>query len=177
MPTGSETRSGATFVDDASVGTVAWNNPANAGASDNSYADIGFGSGPRDSHYLKATNFGFTEVKGTILGVVMEFERKHKATGPGAHDGSIKLVKGGTIQGNDKAIAYPDFDGAWPSSDTYKSYGSSSDLWGLALTRDDIMASNFGVAIAAHLHDVHGGDIDHIRLTVHYSFRRRLAIV
>jgi hypothetical protein len=68
-----------TMVDDATVGTVAWTNPTNAGASDNSYATIGTSGrcGVFTGHYLKATNFGFSiPVGATITGILVEIERK-----------------------------------------------------------------------------------------------------
>lgn len=55
---------------------------------------------------------------------------------------SIKLVKSGTIQGNDKAA------GSITASDVYYPFGGSSDLWGLSLSDTDINASNFGVVFS-----------------------------
>lgn len=52
---------------------------------------------------------------------------------------SVKLVKGGTIQGNDNADS-----AATTSSDVFYLYGSATDLWGLTLADTDINASNFG---------------------------------
>ncbi len=56
-------------------------------------------------------------------------------------DNSVKLVKGGIISGDNKATGTPIANGG-----TYKSYGSSTDLWGLSLTPSDINSGNFGVA-------------------------------
>lgn len=125
-----------TGADDATVGTVAWTNPGNVTASDNVYA-TNSAAANKTSHYLKATNFGFTIPAGaTINGVVVEWEIK--ANNGNATDNSIKLVKGGTITGNDRV------SGTVPTTEAFVSYGGSTDLWGLTLTASDINASTFG---------------------------------
>jgi len=155
---------GSSFVDDASVGTVAWSNPANAQYSDNVYASVTLNSGII-SHYLKATGFGFSiPSNATINGILVEVERKAAAGTIG--DYSVKLVKGGAISGNNKA----DTTNNWPTTDTYKSYGGSTDLWGLSWTAADINASNFGMAIACRGYAANSiSYIDHIRITVYYT--------
>ena len=60
-------------------------------------------------------------------------------------DYSVRLVKGGVISGTDKARAPAS---VWPGSDTYISYGGSSDVWGLSLSASDINSSDFGFVIA-----------------------------
>lgn len=59
-------------------------------------------------------------------------------------DSSIKIVKGNIISGTNKATGAP-----WPTPETYVTYGSIVDLWGLSWTPTDINSSTFGVAIAA----------------------------
>jgi hypothetical protein len=56
---------------------------------------------------------------------------------------TVKLVKAGSIVGNNKA------SGSLSTSDTdtYTTFGGSSDLWGITLTPSDVNASNFGVVI------------------------------
>ena len=56
----------ATTVDDATVGTVAWTNPNNAQVSDGIFA-VFVPSGAKRSHYLLATNFGFSIPTGQTL--------------------------------------------------------------------------------------------------------------
>lgn len=56
---------------------------------------------------------------------------------------SVKIVKGGTIGGNELS------DGSnLDTTLTYKSFGGSSELWGLSWTSADINSSGFGVAFA-----------------------------
>lgn len=61
-----------------------------------------------------------------------------------AQDNSIKIVKGGTIQGTDQSTG-----AFYTGISTYKSFGSSSNLWGLSWTSADINDSTFGVVISA----------------------------
>lgn len=142
---------------------VGWSNVSNAGASDNAYATASL-SPTTQSHYLKATNFGFSIPAGAaISGIVVEVERKESGAGV-AQDNRVRIVKGGTIGTTDKASA-----SEWPTSDAYATYGSDIDLWGETWTVDDINASNFGVAVSAlGLTNSGTASIDHIRITVYY---------
>lgn len=155
--------SGGTFADDAGVGVFSWSNPGNAAASDNSYATVSlFPTG--QSHYLKATNFGFSIPGGsTIEGIVVEVE--HKESGSGVcRDNRIRIVKGGAIGSTDKASGTE-----WPTSDGTASYGADNDLWGETWTVSEINASDFGVAISAIGLGTGTASIDHIKITVYYS--------
>lgn len=161
-----------TLADDAGVGTVTWSNPSNASASDNSRASEVAPSATSNSHYLKATNFGFS-VSGTIDGVVVEIERSCSAgAGNTVQDSVVKLVVGGSVVGTNKADTVTN----WPAtgSEAYKTYGSSSDLWGATIADTDVNASNFGVVISAHNQvvspkSITQAQIDHIRITVYYT--------
>lgn len=158
-----------TLADDQTFSGNPWSNVNNAMASDDTYATatIDFFAVTNTS-YLKATNFGFSIPTGaTINGVVAAVEGK--VTDVDGADGSIKLVKGGTIQGDDKVRAYPYY--YWPASDDVMVYGANNDLWGLALTDTDINASNFGFVVSVNRDGGGGGpvSIDHMTLTVYYT--------
>ncbi len=162
---------GGTFANDSTVGTVDWSSPSNAQTQNDVYATASLTSSARTSHYLKATNFGFSIASNaTIQGIVVEVDR-YESGGSTLRvtDNSIKLVKGGVISGNDKSAGL-----SWPNSDTntYVSYGGPSDLWGLNWTPADINSSNFGVVISA-IKDSTDHDrtayVDHIRITVYYA--------
>jgi hypothetical protein len=161
---------GGTFADDSSVGTVAWSNPSNAQTQNDQYATANLTQSNRTSHYLKVTDFGFSIASNaTIQGIVVEVDRYGSGSKVKVFDNSIRLVKGGVISGNDKSTGLQ-----WPNSDTdtYQSYGSSSDLWGLNWTPADINSSNFGVVISAIKDDSKDGrtaKVDHIRITVYYA--------
>lgn len=153
-----------TLADDSGVGTQTWNNTGNAGASDDSYADVSLLFG-QTSHYLKATNFGFAIPSGaTIDGIVVAIE-KSATVGSSVVDSQVRIVKGGTIGATDKASGTN-----WPTTDAYSTYGSSSDLWGETWTHTDINASTFGAALsAAWVANTPTANVDHIRITVHYT--------
>lgn len=145
-----------TMADDATVGTVAWTNPDNAKTSNDTYATaVTPGAGAFNTHYLKATNFDFSSIPAdaTINGILVEIEHKRVDTGYGvspASDVVVKIVKSdGTIGTTNQA----DAGTAWPTTDTYKSYGGSSDLWGETWSVADIKDADFGVVLQASIND------------------------
>lgn len=170
-----------TLADDSGVGTLAWSNPSNAASSNNSYATAADSSGSIVlTHYLKATNFGFSLPAGAVVkGILAEVERKSSdPTNQMAGDNRVRIVKGGTIQSTqDKADKddLPPSGGSdnWPAADAVKSYGGATDLWGLTWADTDIEASNFGVAIAAQIQAASPltmtASIDHVKITVYYT--------
>ncbi len=147
-------------------GTYSWSNPTNAQLSDNYYAMATISSFQLPTQWLQATNFGFSIPQNAVIdGIVVEVEKKR--SGSAIKDNSVRLIKNGTVQGNDKAN--PDY---WPTSDTYVSYGSSNDTWGLSFTPQDINNANFGVALSAWYTSGSGemyAYVDHIRITVYYT--------
>ena len=159
---------GGTFTDDATVGTVSISNPSNVASSDNSYAtSILLLS--QVSHYCKATNFGFLiPSDATVTGITVTIERSTTVIAS-LIDNSVKIVKGGTISGNEKATG-----ANWPNSDANAIYGSSTDTWGLTWIPADINASNFGVAISVNASLLAGtGQIDYISIQVDYTGSNR----
>ena len=154
-----------TGADDAGFGTPVWTDPGNiTGASDISSASVVLAAAG-NSHYLKATNFGFAIPAGaTIDGIVVEW-RKSKLLGGTVIDARVRIVKGGAVGSTDKASG-----DQWLDSLTYASYGSSSDLWGETWTITDINASDFGAVLAAN-GDTGGGTgyVEHMRITVYYT--------
>jgi len=159
--------SGATFASVA-PGDIVWDTPTNAQTSDNAYAQAIFTAVlDQSSENLHATNFGFLVPAGsTIDGIIAEVERKSTNVAADIRDLSVKIIKGGTASGDEKASGT-----IWPASDTYQTYGTASDKWGLTWTSTDINASNFGLSISAgdFIALPWIGQIDHIRLTVHYT--------
>ncbi len=159
-----------TGADDAGVGTLAWTNPNRVVASDDSKANAS-STANVTTHYLKATNFGFTVPAGaTINGVTVEIERMttNNTAARKTIDNIVKLVKGGVISGTDKA----DTVSKWPITDAYATYGGAADLWGLTLAYTDVNAADFGVAISANTTSdgaAVNARIDHIRITIDYT--------
>lgn len=163
----SSLKSPGTLADDSAVGTVAWSNPSNA-TSDNGVYATASSDGATVSHYLKATNFGFTiPVGATIKGILAEIDKK-KGSGT-TKDSEVKIVKAdGSVGTTNKA----DTVSNWPLSDTYISHGSSSDLWGETWTVTDINDADFGVVVSVSQSSSPApatASVDHIRITVYYS--------
>ena len=155
-----------TVANDAAIGTIAWTTFNNAKISDNIYAFASVDTTDPNSNYLKATNFSFT-LSGcsSIDGITVENERNGDGF-TNVADLSVKVAKGGTISGNEKALV-PD----WPATDAIASYGGASDLWGLTWLCSDITGSGFGAGVACQLT---GGTmencrIDHIKITVTFT--------
>jgi len=159
----SETQSGGTFANDTSVGSQPWSNPGNAAASDDTYANALLFH-PSTTYYLKATNYGFGIPTGNmIVGIEVKAERKEGAGV--AEDNSIRLYKGGTMQGDDKSTGVD-----YPTTDGIITYGGPTDLWGLTWMLSDINASDFGVGNSGKtLSGAPSPLIDHIEITVYYS--------
>lgn len=174
------------IVGDTSIGTQAWSSPSSAMGSDDAYAAIGLSTG-MISHYLKATGFHFDiPESATIKGVIAEWERNKMYYAPPPMpgmpnmmdgvpvDNSVRLVKGGIVAGDEKAK--PD---AWGTADTYISYGSATDTWGVTLTPADVntsmggpMYSQFGVALSAKKGSgtyTAPARVDSVRMTIHYQ--------
>ena len=163
-----------TMANNNSSGTYAWSNVDNAKTSDNSYSSSTASKSAETTQILVASNFGFTVPTGaTINGVTVAIERKASLSDGNfwyARDNLLKLVKGGSLSGDNKAATSTN----WPTSDGTASYGGASDLWGNTLTAEDVNASNFGCALQA----VYKGTVpkiynapfvDHITITVAYT--------
>ena len=154
-------------MDDASFGQATWGNPGYAAVSDDVRATAGFdpGSGITNSHYLKATNFGFTIPDGsTILGILVEVEGSKDVALGTLSEARARLVKAGVIQATDRLNTT-----AWTTVDTYYSHGGASDLWGGTWLPSDINNSGFGFALAMNANAVITARVDHIRITVYYE--------
>lgn len=161
--------SAGTGADDSSFGNIAWVNPGNITSSNDSYAT----NSGTPQHYLKATNFGFSvPADATINGITVEIERK-KVRSNGTNtckDARVRIVKSdGSIGTTDKADTATD----WPTTDTYKTYGGSSDLWGETWTATDINDVDFGVVLSATLTVASESScialVDHVRITIDYT--------
>ena len=158
-----------TGADNASAGNVVWTNPGNVTASDDSRATALLGANNK-THILDCTNFGFSLSAGSqIDGIEVRLEKSDDVTATGiVRDFDIRLIKGGTRQGNDKADTATD----WLGTDTNVDYGGVADLWGLTLSQADVEATNFGVAIQSQNAsgvNPNTARIDAVWINVHYT--------
>lgn len=174
-----------TGADDSAVGTRAWTNPTNIQASDNTRTQLNNTTADAAvlSHYLKATNFGFSiPAAAAIAGVKVEFER-YKVTTTALTDctGSaqmdettVKLVLSGTVSGNNRASTTAWTEGS--GTEAFVTYGGQADMWGVAQTATNWNASTSGVVMSlTHTGCVTGGHseeidafLDSVRVTVYY---------
>jgi hypothetical protein len=160
-----------TAVDDASVGTQAWENPGNVCVDDDAAAVTeGAILATTYSHYLKASSFGFNIPSGaTIYGIEVAVSRHEtQAIYRVTYDNILRLLKDGVVVGNDKA----DTGSEWPETFTLRSYGALDDLWGIEWTPSDINAVGFGVVLSvkdvSSVPNVAQGFVDYIKITVYY---------
>ena len=170
---GGTTSTGATYAGTGAnitgVGNYSWSNPERILADDNSVASVDVRSG-RTTNYLRGTNFGFSIPAGaTINGIVVSIGRYSEGgTGDRITDYIVRLVKGGTITGNNKANAGVN----WPTNEAVATYGSSTDLWNETWLPSDINASNFGVVLSVgntNSWNYRMAYVDYIRITVTYT--------
>lgn len=165
-------RSPGTLSNSTTAGTLAWNTPANAASSNNSFATRAM-SGNQATNYLRASNLGFDIPDGaTILGIQVSIERSRSSgsgTSNNIRDNEVKIVRAnGTVGATNRAVST-----SWSTTDTTQPYGSASDLWGEEWTARDINDSDFGVVLSAVGVPVTGGNnrtaqVDHITVAVTY---------
>ncbi|CAN5441226.1 hypothetical protein BH10BAC1_BH10BAC1_03160 [soil metagenome] len=152
--------------------TVGYTPAANVMASDNVYATaVHCDCCDQNTQCLTVSDFGFSIPLGAVInGIVLEVEKKRSAGGSSGivEDNGLQIIKGGLLTGPNKS----QYGVNWPLTDTYVTYGSSSDLWGTTWTAADINASDFGISLAS-ISYVCGAtittSIDHVRMTVYYT--------
>ena len=150
----------------AGPGTVAWSGTANVVSQDSVAATAVLNNSGGPSRYLTAQGFGLAvPALATITGIEVTVRRR-TSSGRLA-DAAVRLIRGGTVEATDRATA-ADWGTTWAAV----TYGGASDLWGGAWTPAEVNAASFGVALAAR-HTGGGPDtaeVDHMTLTVHYTF-------
>lgn len=153
-----------TGADDSSNGgNISWTNLSNITATDGSYAAATFNVSGDITHYLKATNFGFSIPAGsTINGITATVNEMTNATNV---DTEIKLIKAGVIQSTNRSTG-----ATWPAgSFVDRTYGGASDLWGTTWTPSDINSSNFGFALSSTTSTTGQARVDSIKITINYT--------
>lgn len=153
----------------SAVGLYPFSNLTNIVGSDDSYAVITALALGDISHYVTATNFGFAiPADATICGITLNIERRASGVLQQVKDYSVRIIKGGALGTENKART----SSVWPTSDTYATYGGTSDAWSETWTPADINSSNFGSAIAVNLSGISAfptARIDDINMVVSYQ--------
>ena len=159
-----ETKSGGTAVSSARPDANPWTNVTNVLSDDTNRATCSTPKGD-STDYIDVTNFGFDITHGsTIDGIVVSVRRI--TNGVICTDNVMSLIVGGTAQGNNKASG-----SLWETSLSTVTYGTSTDLWGLSLTWENVVASNFGFRFAGENNGLEGCSIgcEYISITVYYT--------
>jgi len=157
-----------TAANNSSVGITSWSDVDNI-KTENSIPSVSSGKN-QQTNYIKATGFGFSIPSGaTIDGIIVEVRRSRSAQYQ-TKDSVASIVVNGSISSSNKADTVTN----WPTTYTYKTYGSSSDVWGEALTSTIINASDFGFVLSCYNYrwgknNSTFANIDHIRITVYYT--------
>lgn len=170
-------RSCGTCVDDSSIGSITWtlsdSSPlvgTELSADDDVVAGLLSPTSGGESHYLKCTNFGFSESDIPYGALIQGFEIEVRQTtsSPGVSNTVVQLVQAGIIVGDDFGTS-----GDWPATEEAVVYGSSSELGGMGWTLADVTASDFGCVIAINLNIARlmvefGYTVDQVRIRVYY---------
>ena len=146
----------STLAEDTSTGALSWVDPQNGKAEDGSVATCQDDYQARDTYYLKVTNFSANVPTGaTINGISVGVKKAYSGSaGTNVRDKSLKMVRGGTISGDEKG----DTTSQWPAYQTlnWVYYGGTTDKWGLSWTAGDgsgagdVNSTTFGAAFSAH---------------------------
>lgn len=143
----------------------------NAFASDDSYASASHcDCCDANTRCFETKGFGFNiPLTATIDGILVEVEKKASG-GSMVQDNGVKLLKAGSTVGISQATA-----ANWPSTDTYFTYGSDTELWGTDWLPEDINNPDFGLAIASISYTCFGNgspvisSIDQVSVTVYFK--------
>jgi len=151
-----------------SGGGTNWSNPGYITADDFDYASANLG-GNGNSRSLRGRDYGFTIPAGaTINGIQVSIMRSSSSNsfGNSIDDRNLRLVKNGTVLGNNYAS-----NNDWPTSMAVANYGGPSDLWGTTWTPAEINNINFGVALSVENESGSGRTafVDYIQITVYYT--------
>lgn len=142
---------------DGGEGFNTWSNPENAKSDDGSYASQSFYFGETNTLQVTQLSEASIPAGATITGVTIRVKKYDTLGDPS--DATAVLIVGGSLQAEDVAKA-----GQWPSTPTDLDYSFST-----LPTRAQILASNFGFAIAAEGLSSPDSYIDSILCKVDYE--------
>lgn len=134
------TGTGAAYNDG---GTTTWSNPTNIqGDNTNTASTCAIGSNGGTSYKLRCTGFGFGLAAGaTIDGITVEVEQ-YSANNNRQYWNNVQLLIAGSESGSNLS------DGsAINNAKGFKTFGSTSEKWGLTPAYSDINNTGFGVSL------------------------------
>ncbi len=142
-----------------------WTSSSNVYSSNNSDATASIAASSQSAN-LDVTGFSFNLPTGSVIvGIEARIERR-ASNSNSVEDYDVFLLKAGAPSGNDKASTTD-----WTTSDSTRTYGTSTDLWGTTWTEAQVEASNFGVRLKARnlTTSTRTAYVDHVQLTVYYD--------
>ncbi len=142
-----------------------WTSSSNVYSSNNVRATATLAASAQSPN-LDVTGFGFNLPTGsTIVGIEATIERM-ASNSNSIEDYDVFLLKGGAPSGSDKASTTD-----WTTSDSTRTYGTSSDLWGTTWTEAQVEASNFGLRLKALnlTASSRTASVDHVTIRVYYQ--------
>ena len=148
----------------SSSGSPAWSSTSNAYSSNSVYAtDVISANGTGGA--LSVSGYGFSIPSTAVIrGITVSVIRKSSVSGY-TQDSSVYLLKAGSQVGSNHSIS-----GTWGTSNTTKTYGSKSDLWGTTWSAADVNDSGFGVKFTAKTGSTGTtASVDYISVTVTYT--------
>lgn len=162
----SVTRTPGTCANVTGADSLAWTNPTNAQASDDTGATRSIDDG-QVSDYLQCSNYGFTIPDGNrVQGITATIRRQ--ASNTNVQDSEVLLLRGGTREATNRATTTAYTNGSYSND----AYGSTTDLWGAEWSINDINVTGFGLALASQKSNNTGGgrtvNVDVISLRVTY---------
>lgn len=160
---------------DSSYGTLAWNNADRLNSTDNVTTSFNT-TGTSLSRYLKGLNFGFdVPDNATITGIELIINRIRTAGTTGEiEDDTIRLVKGGTVVGDDLSQGDD-----WKTGAVNRFFGSSTEMWGTTWTPADVNATNFGAVMSAKGTTAgtdRTGNVDNYSINVYYTMPSEIGL-
>jgi len=153
-------------VTDVATGNFAWTNPNNIKATDSTYATCAVNSANTDTDEIQGTNYGFS-TSGTINGLVASLIG-HVSNASRVDDQLNQFIKGGSLSGTNYGSSPT--TGAWATSDSTLTFGTSTTLSGMTVASSDINASNFGFCYSSETNSNNLTiSLDSMQVTVYYT--------
>jgi len=124
---------------------LTWSSPGGATTVGGASASVSVntaGSTGSDTHYLKASNFGFSVPSSTINGIEVVIVGSSSWV-TGYKNVNVFLIKSDGSAGSETK-GPTGISGGWSPTFSPLTAGNSSTLWGNAWTNTDINSSNFG---------------------------------
>ena len=142
-----------------------WTTSSNVYSSNNVRATATLGASAQSAN-LDVTGFGVNLPTGsTVVGIEATIERM-ASNSNSIEDYDVFLLKAGAPSGSDKASTTD-----WTTSDSTRTYGSGTDLWGTTWTEAQVEASNFGLRLKALnlTASSRTASVDHVTIRVYYN--------